>query len=54
MVATEGSRGVLANLQRKGRQADEMFASLVSYMNAAQAIDRVRIATKPQELPAWL
>jgi len=54
IVATEGSRGVLANLQRKGRQADEMFASLVSYMNAAQAIDRVRIATKPQELPAWL
>lgn len=54
IVATEGSRGVLANLQRKGRQADEMFASLVSYMNAAQAIDRVRAATKPQELPAWL
>lgn len=54
IVATEGSRGVLANLQRKGSQADEMFASLVSYMNAAQTIDRVRIATKPQELPAWL
>ena len=54
IVATEGSRGVLANLQRKGLQADEMFASLVSYMNAAQAIDRVRAATKPQELPAWL
>ena len=54
IVATEGSRGVLRNLQRKGAQADEMFASLVSYMNAAQAIDRVRTATKTQELPAWL
>ncbi len=54
IVCTEGAGGVLKNLQRKGAQADQMFAQLVTYMNAALAIDRARTFTKEMELPAWL
>ncbi len=54
IITTEGGRGVLENLQRKGKQADRMFRQIVFYMN-----DELRIATsipfeQKEELPAWL
>lgn len=54
IVATEGERGVLANVQRKARNADAMFSALVAQMNAALAIDRASAITTNQEIPAWL
>lgn len=54
IVTTEGERGVMANLQRKAEQADEMFSRLVLEMNQALAIERSNTLTKRMELPAWL
>ena len=54
IVTTEGERGVMRNLQRKAEQADAMFTRLVLEMNNARGIDRVNLATKPMEMPAWL
>ena len=53
VIASEGEVGILANLQRKAAQADEMFANLVREMNAAQGISRT-IDTKEMTLPSWL
>jgi len=54
MVTTEGARGALAAMQRKAEQADAMFSSLVTHMNAAQAISRLRTFNTSMETPAWL
>lgn len=54
IVTTEGERGVLRNLQRKAAQADAMFSALITHMNEALAVDRSRVFTISQELPAWL
>lgn len=54
IIATEGERGVMQNLQRKADQADEMFSRLVAEMNHAQAVDRVNNMTKSIEVPTWL
>ncbi len=53
VVTTEGGRNVLANLQRKADQADEMFTALVEHMNNARDIDRATY-DNPVEVPAWL
>jgi hypothetical protein len=54
IVATEGEKDVLANLQRKAAAADRMFSSLVEYMNNAEKIDRSITFDHKEELPAWL
>lgn len=54
VIASEGELGVLANLQRKAAQADEMFANLVAEMNDALAIERGKSFPHQMELPAWL
>ncbi|NIJ37897.1 hypothetical protein FHR22_002600 [Sphingopyxis panaciterrae] len=54
VIASEGELGVLANLQRKAAQADEMFANLVAEMNDALAIERGKFFPHKMELPAWL
>jgi hypothetical protein len=54
VIASEGEVGVLANLQRKAIQADEMFANLVAEMNDALAIERSKSFPHKMELPAWL
>lgn len=54
VVATEGERGVMANLQRKARQADDMFDALVTHMNDSLAIDRSLRFTQREKVPAWL
>ena len=53
VVTTEGGRNVLANLQRKAKQADAMFTELVAHMNEARAIDP-HVYDKKLEMPKWL
>lgn len=53
VIATEGGRNVLANLQRKASQADDMFDQLVKHMNDAQSIEAVSY-DKRIEMPSWL
>lgn len=54
IVATEGEKNVLDNLQRKSKAADKMFAGLIAYMNEAQGVDRSVKFTKKEEFPSWL
>lgn len=54
VITTEGGRNALANLQRKSRQADTMFASLIAHMNEALTIQRATDHTNRIELPSWL
>lgn len=53
VIATEGGRNVLANLQRKADQADAMFSALVAHMNDALGIQG-HAYDKEVEVPAWL
>lgn len=53
IITTEGGANVLANLERKARQADKMFTELVAHMNDAMRIERSTF-TKAVEVPAWL
>jgi hypothetical protein len=53
VIATEGGRNVLANLERKAEQADAMFSALVTHMNDALTIQG-HTYEKEIEVPAWL
>lgn len=54
VVTTEGGHDVMANLQRKAAQADEMFSSLVSYMNSALGIAQRDNFDTQEQVPSWL
>ena len=54
MIASEGERGVLSNLNRKAQQASDMFARLVELINNELRIEQLDRNTKKQELPLWL
>jgi hypothetical protein len=54
LIATEGQRGVLANLQRKAAAADRMFANLVEEMTREMAIERGDRFTLTEQVPSWL
>lgn len=54
VVTTENGAGVMHNLQRKGRQADEMFSRLVLHMNDALGIARSTDSHTQPQVPAWL
>jgi hypothetical protein len=54
IIATEGEKDVLANLQRKGIAADKMFSDLIRHMNGAVAIDRSMKFHNKKGIPAWL
>jgi len=54
VVATEGSLGVVRNLQRKAAQADKMFSNLVEEMNHAVSIGRANNMNQKMEIPKWL
>lgn len=54
IVASEGERGVLANLQAKAAKSDLMFSNLVREMSRALTIDRAAYGTRAQEVPSWL
>lgn len=51
-ITTPGGRRVLANLRKKSRQADAMFAALVAHMNNAQTVSK-SVYDKEIRLPAW-
>jgi len=53
VITTDGGRNVLANLQRKADQADDMFTALVGHMNNARGIDPHAYSDRI-ELPSWL
>lgn len=54
IVTTECGKGVHDNLRRKAIQADRMFSSLVSHMNDAMGVSRVRKFEKTMEVPTWM
>jgi hypothetical protein len=53
IVTTPGGSRALANLRRKAAQADQMFASLVTYMQDALSVDRSATYDKNVEVPSW-
>ena len=54
IVASEGERGVIENLQRKQRAADVMFDRLVTHMRDAMTVARTTYHTTEIEVPSWL
>lgn len=55
IIATEGEKHVSENMARKARQADQMFARLVTHMHDGLALARRVSGDGEQErIPAWL
>jgi hypothetical protein len=54
IIASEGERGVLANLRAKSEKADRMFANLVTEMHRSITIERAAYGVCAQEVPSWL
>lgn len=54
VVASKGVEKMLANLQRKSKQADRMFDALIEHMNEALTIQRQTDHTKKIEVPSWV
>jgi len=54
IITSDGERGVFKNLRRKSDAADNMFAQLVVYMNAAIKIDGKTYFEKEMKKPEWL
>jgi hypothetical protein len=54
VITSSGEAGVLSNLQRKAKAADEMFERLVASMNHELALEKINPFTKPEALPSWL
>ncbi len=53
LITTEGGRTALENLQRKAKQADEMFTELVAHMNDSISVEPYQY-DKKMEVPEWL
>jgi hypothetical protein len=53
-VATEGTEGVLKNLQHKEAKVDSMMTRLVELMHTASGIKRTPYGTIKEEVPSWL
>ena len=54
LITTEGGANALANLQRKARQAEQMFDALTAHMNDALTIRRSETYDQEAKAPAWL
>ncbi len=54
IVATEGEVVVQENLQRKAKQAAEMFTSLVAHMNDSKEVERLFSYNEKVEVPSCL
>jgi hypothetical protein len=54
IIATEGESNVLKNLQRKSRQAEDMFAQLVKFMNNELHLDRNDSRSDKITIPSWM
>lgn len=53
IITTEGELEVLKNLQRKSKNAEKMFDSLVKFMNNSMELDKSNLFTKKVEVPKW-
>lgn len=53
IVTTEGEQSVIRNLNRKARQADQMFDALVSHMNDAMYLSSKQEFTQAEQSPTW-
>lgn len=54
LISSEGAAGVLHNLQRKARQADQMFAQLIEHMHQGETVQRPELTSQKIEVPTWL
>lgn len=54
VISSEGEAGVLANMNRKAIQAEQMFQKLVELINYELRIEKQNLHTKQQEIPSWL
>ncbi len=54
MITTEGQKDVLLNLRRKAEAANQMFSSLVAFMNDSQKVARSDYKSESIAVPAWL
>ena len=54
VIATEGEKRVIENMQRKSEQARYMFDVLTKNMNNAIKIETTKKDTKKVEVPSWL
>jgi hypothetical protein len=54
VVATEGQRDVMENLDRKARACEVMFASLVEHMNDSMRVVCKLNMNQKEEVPSWL
>lgn len=54
VISSEGEAGVLANLNRKAHQAEQMFAKLVELINNELRIEKTNKHINQQKLPSWL
>lgn len=54
VIASEGERGVLNNLNRKAAAAEKMFSHLVSLMNDELSIEKKQKSQKQITVPSWL
>lgn len=54
IVTTEGQDSVLKNMQRKQRQADEMFGRLIQHMQDGMRLQIEQGNITKAEIPAWL
>jgi len=54
VIASEGERGVLSNMNRKAAQAEQMFAKLVELINNELRIEKANQHINTQTNPSWL
>jgi hypothetical protein len=54
VISSEGEVGVLANMNRKAAQTEQMFAHLVELINNELRIEMINKHTEKQEIPQWL
>jgi hypothetical protein len=54
MIASEGGKAILQNLQRKSVAAENAFSNLTKHMNDALKIERNTQFNQIEEVPSWL
>jgi hypothetical protein len=54
IVTSEGEAGVLANLNRKARAAEEMFSKMIDLMNDTLQLKKTNPFTIKEKVPKWL
>jgi hypothetical protein len=54
VIASEGEQGVLKSIERKSKQAEEMFSQLVALMGNELKIDKRKDKENQMEVPQWV